>query len=317
MEGGAMFDVLIIGGGFSGLSVAATLARQSHTALIFDSGSYRNARSNHMHIMPTWDHKDPEQFRTTARSELEMYDTIQIRQVEVKGLRKTDEGLFEATDATGEVWRGRKVVLATGVEDQYPDIQGYDECWARAIYHCLFCHGYEQRGAESAGILAVDLIASAQKARQMARMASSLVRSVTIYTNANKGLAEQIAAALQGFEHYCVDDRAISKLSLTAGSDQSVKISFKDGSEEKREAFLVHSPITRAKGPFAQQLGLELTPTGDYAVLPPFNATSVNGVYAVGDCMTMFKVATNAVASGSMTGAGVSGKLHEEQEQQD
>ncbi|KAI1421999.1 thioredoxin reductase glit [Xylaria sp. FL1777] len=307
-----VFEVLIIGGSFSGLSAAVTLARQLHTVAIFDSGSYRNARSKHIHVMPTWDHKDPEEFRAAARLDLERYDTIQLHRVEIMKISKNADGLFEATDHNDRQWLGRKVILASGVQENYPDVRGYEECWARGIYHCLFCHGYEQRGAESAGVLALDWTASAKMATHMARMASSLASIVTIYTNGDKQLATEVAAAVEGAQQYRVDDRAISLLSFNADSNEKVTINFEDGSKKKNEAFVAHAPRTTVKGPFAEMLGLELTPMGDYAVSPPFNATSVEGVFAAGDCATMLKVSTNAVASGSITGAGVSAQLHEE-----
>ncbi|KAI9789609.1 MAG: hypothetical protein M1816_005918 [Peltula sp. TS41687] len=56
-------------------------------------------------------------------------------------------GPFEAIDVNGTCtgWRGKKLILATGVVDVYPDIDGYGDCWVRAIFHCLFCHGPEER----------------------------------------------------------------------------------------------------------------------------------------------------------------------------
>lgn len=179
-------------------------------------------------------------------------------------------------------------------------------------YHCLFCHGYEQRGLESAGVLAIDWIASARMAMHMAHMASSLVHNVTIYTNGNETLAEELVQALSGASQYHVDTRAIAKISYQEGSNELVQIQFENGSDPKVEAFLAHSPRTRVNGPFAEQLGLELTATGDYVVQPPFNATSVDGVFAAGDCTSMFKVGPRAVADGCMAGAGVSTRLQEE-----
>jgi thioredoxin reductase len=129
-----LLEVLIIGGGFAGLTAAVTLARQLHTVAIFDSGSYRNARSTHLHVMPTWDHQDPERFRAAARADLAKYESIQLHSVEIKSIAKAAEGGFEATDANGRKWRGRKVILASGVEEIFPDIPGYEDCWAYAMY---------------------------------------------------------------------------------------------------------------------------------------------------------------------------------------
>ena len=127
-------DVLIIGGGPAGLTVALTLARQLHTAIVFDSGEYRNAGSNHMHTVLTWDHKDPSDFRTAAKENiLSGYQTIQFRDTVLTKVQKTEKGLFEATDKAGQTWSGRKVVLCMGVTDIYPNIEGYDDCWVKGM----------------------------------------------------------------------------------------------------------------------------------------------------------------------------------------
>ncbi|TKX22614.1 FAD-binding domain-containing protein 28 [Elsinoe australis] len=77
-------DVLIIGGGLAGLAVATGLARQLYTAVVFDSGVYRNARTNHIHNVPTWDHRSPVEFRAKAKSDIiARYETIKFEQVKV------------------------------------------------------------------------------------------------------------------------------------------------------------------------------------------------------------------------------------------
>ena len=131
----SILDVLIIGGGPAGLSVATGLARQLYTAVVFDSGMYRNERANHMHNVLTWDHQDPADFRKKGRMDiLKRYTTIDFQDTEVISVTKTAQGHFELADAQGKTWTGRKLVLATGVRDVFPDIEGYGECWARGMY---------------------------------------------------------------------------------------------------------------------------------------------------------------------------------------
>jgi gliotoxin/aspirochlorine biosynthesis thioredoxin reductase len=129
-----LFDVLIVGGGPGGLSVATGLARQLYTAVVFDSGVYRNARAQHMHNFATWDHRSPAEFRAKAREDLlARYDTIRFVNTRIDGVAKTTKGLFRATDSTGKVWEGRKLVLATGVRDIPPEIEGYEDCWGTSM----------------------------------------------------------------------------------------------------------------------------------------------------------------------------------------
>ncbi|KAL6716684.1 hypothetical protein ACLMJK_006252 [Lecanora helva] len=132
-----VLDVLIIGGGPAGLSAATGLARQLYTVVVFDSGVYRNQRTNHMHNVLTWDHGQPEAFRQKGRRDiLNRYTTVNFQDTEIKSVSKTSAGNFELKDARGKSWTGRKLVLAGGVRDLYPDIEGYDDCWARGI--CVF-----------------------------------------------------------------------------------------------------------------------------------------------------------------------------------
>ena len=133
-------DALVVGGGPAGLAAALAFARTRTTAILFDSQSYRNEGIPHMHTVPSRDHVDPYEFRRIAREQISSrYDTVWIKNVEIKSVvQKEIHGQetngksyvgFEVGDASGEIWRGRKVVMATGSRDVFPKIPGYKDNW--------------------------------------------------------------------------------------------------------------------------------------------------------------------------------------------
>ncbi|KAF4335434.1 thioredoxin reductase [Fusarium beomiforme] len=309
------FDALVIGGGPAGLSTATGLVRQVYRVAVFDSGVYRNASSNHMHNLAAWDHQSPAEFRSKARKDLlDRYgDLVQFVDKQVDIAKKTDSG-FEVVDADGITWTGRKLVLATGWKDHLPDIPGYSECWAKGIFHCLFCHGYEDRGKSSAGVLGMNFSGTSPMALHLARMVLRLADKAVIYTNGAGSLGEQIKTDLTATgtdgakRRITVDNRKIVGLSMKCTDSSDIIIKFEDGSEVI-EGFFAHGPRGEIHGPFAEQLGLELTPTGDIKTEGQMFETHVKGVFAVGDCATMMKAVSQAVGMGTMAAGAVAAQL--------
>ncbi|KAI1481084.1 FAD/NAD(P)-binding domain-containing protein [Daldinia eschscholtzii] len=302
-------DVAIIGGGPAGLTAANTLARQLHTAVVFDSKSYRNAGAGHMHMILTWDHKSPEEYRNAARKNiLENYSTIQFADVAVAQVTKKGATHFEVVDADGKTWNFRKVILAVGSANIYPNIEGYEQLWKKRIFHCLFCHGYEDRGDGSSGVLAVAPVGAAV-AVHLAQNAAQLTGQTTIYTNGNDELLGELKPLVSTLveSKFKIETREIKRL-IPKDQFRSVSVEFADGSS-KEEKFLVHSPQTSPQGPFVEQLGLTTTASGDIEVEGPFWQTKVPGVFAVGDCSTPYKVIPSAITSGCNAGVMASAEI--------
>ncbi|KAL2783050.1 FAD/NAD(P)-binding domain-containing protein [Aspergillus keveii] len=304
-------DALIIGGGPAGVSAALTLARALHTVIVFDSGSYRNAKAAHMHAVTTWDHQRPDEFRGKAKSDiLSRYDTVQFKDLVIQSVEKTPEGLFHLVDVNGTLWRGRKLLLATGVTDVMPGIEGYSDCWVTGIFHCLFCHGYEDRHVSSCGVLCAGDLEVAQPVLHLARHAARLVPKVTIYTNGREELVDLVKSLLREDEKFTFDSRTIEKL-VKGNEEASVVLRFSDGSHTT-EGFLINRPKTGLQSEFASQLGCNMTKQGSIEITEPFCQTSVPGAFAAGDCAVLAKTVMNAMATGGFASAAIAMQLEAE-----
>ncbi|KAG5661386.1 hypothetical protein KAF25_005508 [Fusarium avenaceum] len=311
-----LYDVLIIGGGPAGLSMASALARQVYSALILDSGVYRNAPTKFMHNVVGFDHAEPAAFRAKAREDLEKrYETIEFKSATVATVRKTDTGIFEAIDDQGTVYQGKKLGLGTGVRDIFDDQpDGYGDCWGRGIFHCLYCHGFEERGAETVGVFAGGIISSADMLAHVTPMAKRLSQSVTVYTNGDASLIPAVRAKVHSSKvHY--DNRKITSFALVEGGP-AVRVTFEDGSS-KTEGFVVNHPKVVQAAPFAEQLGLEMSATGDIKVEAPWNETNVKGCFAFGDAATMMRSVLQAMYMGGFSALGMAMQLQRELDEKD
>ncbi|PSR82443.1 thioredoxin reductase [Coniella lustricola] len=308
-----IYDVLIIGGGPAGLSVATTIVRQLLTALVLHSHVYRTAHAEHMHGVPGFDHVDPGVFRTRAKGDLlARYDSVAFKRAWIGKVEKLPDGLFQATDGWENTYLGRKVVLATGVEDVLPDIEGFAECWGRGIFHCLFCHGYEERGAESAGLLTQGAaINKAEMLTHIAHMTLQLSKKLTVYTNGTSSdddKANEIwtNSGIPDFEQrVTVDKRKIKEVKLVSLDTSDVLVTLEDGTEVREKFIAAAPPVRLNAAEILDALNLEMGEAGQIKTYPPFNETSVHGLFAAGDAAGDVRIIPNAIYGGSMAGGGV------------
>ncbi|KAH8890009.1 FAD/NAD(P)-binding domain-containing protein [Thozetella sp. PMI_491] len=284
-QASGLADVLILGGSHAGLSAALTLARQQIDSIVFDSNEPRNKWRTPIHIVSTWDGRSPDGVRKASRRELKRTGLARFVQTRIETI-KTLEGnqtLFEVGDAQGRTWRGRKLLVATGVEFTYPPIKLVGR---HPSLHCLFTRGLEFKGSRSAGLLAEGLTGSPFHAAMLVEDAQKFVHTVTTVH---------------------VDDREITQLSK-ASAGSGIKIHL-DNDEVKAESCLVRQPATQASPEIVRQLGLECNERGDIIGKMPFQHTNVPGVFAAGDSASPFKVVPNALFQGSNPGAGIAREL--------
>ena len=145
-------DVIIIGGSFAGLSAAMQLARGQRHVTVIDAGEPRNRFSDESHGFFGLDCVSPFAIQQEAYRQLLNYPTATIVQGKATTVEKQAQG-FDVTLEDGTLLSSKKLILATGLRDEIPDIPGLKERWGATVIHCPYCHGYEVRN-QPLGVIA-------------------------------------------------------------------------------------------------------------------------------------------------------------------
>ena len=294
------YDVIIVGGSYSGLAAGMALGRALRKVLIIDSGNPCNKQTPYSHNFLTNDGKPPAEIARLAKQQVQMYDSVEFLDALVTAGIKT-EGGFEVQIQPGEKFTTKKLVFATGIKDIMPDIPGFAECWGISVLHCPYCHGYEVRHQKT-GILA-----NGDHGFELASLISNWTNDLTLYTNGNSTLTEQQRAKLQKHSIHIIETE-IERLEHTNGYIQHIL--FKDGKKVPVKALYARLPFVQHSA-IPQSLGCEITPEG-YVKIDAAQKTTVHGVFACGDNSTRMRTVANAVSMGTAAGLMVNKELIEE-----
>jgi thioredoxin reductase len=291
------FDVIIVGGSYSGLAAAMALGRALRKVLIIDSEQPCNRQTPHSHNFITHDGKTPAEIATLAREQVKMYNTIEFFNGLATSGRKTETG-FEIQVASGETFTAEKLIFATGIRDILPGIDGFEACWGISVLHCPYCHGYEMRN-EKTGILG-----NGEFGFDFARLISNWTNDLTLFTNGHSTLTADQREKLEN-HHIGIVEKEIERLEHRNGYLQNIV--FKDGTKSSVKAMYAPGPFEQ-HCTIPQSLGCELTEDG-YIKVDPFQETTLNGVFACGDNAARMRTVANAVAMGTTAGITASKKI--------
>ena len=282
-----MYDVIIVGGSYAGLSAGLQLARARRQVLVIDSGQRRNRFAATSHGFLGQDGQAPEMIAAEGRSQLMEYPTVtwvQDRVVQAKGcsVRTEYNGAFQA----------KRLILATGVVDELPTIEGLQERWGKHVFHCPYCHGYELDQGR------IGVLATSPLAMHHALMLPDW-GTTTLFTNGvfTPDAEQQAQLDRRGVS---VENAAVRRI-----SGERADLELDDGRVFNLDGIFTMSR-TRIS-PLAEQLGCELAdgPTGPYLHTNDMRQTSVPGVFACGDTSLAAGSVALAVAEGVRAGVGV------------
>ncbi len=291
------FEVIIIGGSFAGLSAALALGRSLRRTLIIDGGQPCNQPTPHSHNFLTQDGEPPEVIAKRAKKQILRYDTVQFKSGMVTDARK-ERGRF-TIGMEGQIeFTAEKVLFATGVKDQMPDIKGFVECWGKTILHCPYCHGYEVRHQKT-GILA-----KGETAFEFCKLIQHWTDQLTLFTNGESGLNPDQKELIRKLNIEIVE-KEVAELQHEKGKIQ--RILFEDGDPFELEAMYSRVDFEQHCD-LPVKLGCEMTEQGHVQV-DFMQKTSIKGMFAAGDNTTPFRSVSLAVSSGTIAGAAINMEL--------
>jgi thioredoxin reductase len=292
------FDVVIAGGSWAGLSAAMQLARARRRVLIVDAGQPRNRFAHASHGFLGQDGRTPAEILETARAQVLAYPAAGFRQDEVAGVTPRG-GAFDVKLASGTAVSARRLVLATGVVDELPDLPGLRERWGRTVLHCPYCHGYEVSDGRL-GILAIG-----EASMHQALLLPDWSSDITLFTNgAFEPTADQRhALTARGVR---VDARRILEIIGEGEALTGVRVQDGNGAPVIPLDALFTGSRTRMASLLAAELGCEFDdgPFGPVVRTDAWKETTVSGVYAAGDMARAPHNATWASADGVTAGIG-------------
>lgn len=297
MTDNTIFEVIIVGGSFSGLAAGMTLGRSLRKVLIIDSGKPCNLKAPYSHNFITQDGIPPAEIAAIARGQVAKYDTVSFIDGTATSCIKGERG-FKIQTEDGRTFTGEKLIFATGIKDVMPDIPGYTDCWGTSVFHCPYCHGYEIKNKKT-GILD-----NGDPAFEFAVLLSNWTSQLTLYTNGKTTLSEEQTAKLQQRNIEMIETE-IKQFEHADGVLHGIALM--DGKKFPIEALYVSSSFVQ-HCTIPELLGCELTEEG-YINVDAAQKTSVPGVFACGDnCVRMRSIA-NAVSMGTTAGMVVNREI--------
>ncbi|WP_025679004.1 NAD(P)/FAD-dependent oxidoreductase [Paenibacillus massiliensis] len=297
------YDCVIIGGGPAGLNAALVLGRARRTVALIDHGRPRNAVTHASHGFITRDGIQPAEFRRIALEEVLQYPTVHHIQEEVVDIQSSEQG-FDLHTAVGGHIQAHKMIMAAGLREELPDIEGAQEFYGKSLFNCPFCDGWELRDQP------LVIVSNTGDAFHRAKLLLNWSQDLIVCTSGGPALTPEQIQVLT-FKGVRTIDTPVAAFSGRNGMLE--RVHFTDGSSVERSGGFLSPALIPNHAHFANALGYQTADNGA-VVTDPMGRTTVQGIYAAGDsAYVMPSQLIYAAASGSKAAMGVVADLTEEQ----
>lgn len=318
-SGDQPYDVVVVGGGAAGLSGALALARARRSVLVIDSGEPRNAQAGHVHNYLTRDGTPPAELVALGRAEVARYGGEVVSGRVAEAVRDGDDGFLVTVDDGdgghegqsghgGSRVRARRLLVATGVTDEVPDVPGAAQRLGRDVLHCPYCHGWEVRDQ------AIGVLASGPMSVHQALLFRQLSADVVYFAHTRPPTGDE-AAQLAARDIRVVDGE-VSALSIK--DDRLTGVRLAGGPVVPRDVVVVATRMV-ARSDVLTGLGLDAVEhpsgAGEYIAADPTGRTEVPGVWVAGNITDLSAQVGAAAAAGAMAGAQINADLVTEEVQ--
>ncbi|WP_456599400.1 NAD(P)/FAD-dependent oxidoreductase [Blastococcus sp. SYSU DS0616] len=297
------YDVVVIGGGAAGLSGALTLARARRSVLVVDAGEPRNAPAGHVHNYLGREGTPPAELYAVGRGEVEGYggEIVSGRVVSVR--REDDRFALDLEGGAGA--RARRVLLATGLTDDLPEIPGVAERWGSTVLHCPYCHGWEVRDR------AVGILSTGPMGAYAANLWRQWTEDVTLFVHTGAEPTDQELERLAARGVRIVRGEV-------AGLEGAADVRLASGEVVERDAvvvaprFVANAELVADLGAVPVPMEMHGTVLGTHLPADPTGRTDVPGVWVAGNAGDLSAQVIVAAAQGLRAGAMINADLIEE-----